>query len=57
MAIPSYERIILPFLKLLEGKKGHSLRETIEYISKELNLSNDERKQLKSIQKFDSSLA
>ena len=46
MTIPSYERIILPFLKFLEDKKERSLRETIEHISREFNLSNDEREQL-----------
>jgi hypothetical protein len=46
MTVPSYERIMLPFLKFLEDKKEHFLRETIEHTSKEFNLSNEERKQL-----------
>jgi hypothetical protein len=46
MAIPSYEQIMLPLLRFLADGKEHSLLETIEYISKEFNLSDDERKQL-----------
>jgi hypothetical protein len=37
---------MLPFLRFLDDVKEHSLREAIEHISKEFNLSNDERKQL-----------
>jgi len=46
MTIPRYDHIMLPFLKFLEDKKEHSLRETIEHISAEFNLSHAERKQL-----------
>jgi restriction endonuclease Mrr len=46
MAIPSYWRIMLPFLRFLDDMKEHSLLETIEHISNEFKLSNDERKQL-----------
>jgi len=46
MAIPSYERIMLPLLRFLADMKEHSLLETVDHTSKEFNLSNDERKQL-----------
>jgi hypothetical protein len=46
MAVPAYERMMLPFLKFLEDNKEHSLHETIEHISKKFNLSRNEREQL-----------
>jgi len=47
MPIPSYERMLLPFLKFLGDSKEHSLNETVDQICKEFNITNEE-KQLRS---------
>jgi len=46
MAIPDYQSIMLPLLKFLGDRKEHSLREAIEYLADEFNLSEEERKEL-----------
>jgi hypothetical protein len=46
MPIPSYEEAMRPFLGFLSDGKEHSIREAIEYISKEVNLTDNEQKQL-----------
>jgi restriction system protein len=46
MTIPSYRQIMLPLLSYTSDKKEHSMFETIDYMSLEFNLSEDERKQL-----------
>lgn len=46
MAIPDFQTIMLPLLKFLGDKKEHSLREAIEYLADEFNLSEEERKEL-----------
>jgi restriction system protein len=46
MAIPDYQSIMLPLLKLVADGNEHSLRETIEGLADEFRLSDDERKEL-----------
>jgi restriction system protein len=46
MAIPDYQRIMLPLLKFAEDKKEHSIREAIEHVSKLFNLSEEEKREL-----------
>lgn len=46
MAIPDYQNIMLPLLKYAGDKKEHSIREAIEHISKILNLSEEEKREL-----------
>lgn len=46
--IPDFQSIMLPFLKKLEDKQEHSLRDIIESLSNEFNLIEDERKELLS---------
>lgn len=46
MAIPDYQSIMLPLLKLTSDQTEHSLRETIEKLAVEFKLSNEERKEL-----------
>lgn len=46
MAIPDYQSIMLPLLKFTSDEKEHSLRETIEALADEFNLTDEERKEL-----------
>ncbi len=46
MAIPDYQSIMLPLLKFAGDKKEHSIRDAIEYISAQFNLSEDERREV-----------
>lgn len=46
MAIPDYESIMLPILKLANDGKEHRTREATEFISKHFNLSEKEEKKL-----------
>lgn len=46
MAIPDYQSIMLPLLKLLKDEKEHSLREVSEKLANVFNLSDDELKAL-----------
>ena len=46
MTIPDYQSIMLPLLKLVGDGKEHSLRETIETLSEEFSLSDEERREL-----------
>lgn len=46
MAIPDFQTIMLPLLEFLSDRKEHSLREAIEYLADEFNLSDEERKEL-----------
>jgi len=46
MAIPDYQSIMLPLLRLTRDQQEHSLREAIEALSTEFELSDDERKEL-----------
>ncbi len=44
--IPDYQTIMLPLLKFLVDEQEHSLQETIENISNQFNLSEEERREL-----------
>ena len=46
MAIPGYEDLMLPLLELLADKKEHSLRGTIDALSKKYNFTEEEKKEL-----------
>jgi len=41
MAIPDYQSIMLPLLKFIGDGNEHSMRETIEYLGKEFELSKE----------------
>jgi restriction system protein len=43
MAIPGYQDLMLPLLKLVSDGKEYSLREIIEKLAEEFNLSEEER--------------
>ena len=45
MAIPDYQTIMLPLLKFAGDGQEHSLRETIDFLAHEFNLSDEERKE------------
>lgn len=46
MAIPGYQVIMLPLLRLLGDKKEYSLRESIDTLAEEFGLSEEEKKEL-----------
>jgi restriction system protein len=46
MAIPDYQSIMLPLLKLAGDGEEHSLRETIETLAEHFSLSDEERREL-----------
>lgn len=46
MAIPDYQTIMLPLLRLASDNKEHSIREAIDLLSNEFNLSKDERRKM-----------
>ncbi|MFN6483712.1 MULTISPECIES: restriction endonuclease [unclassified Nostoc] len=46
MAIPNYQNIMLPLLKYALDGQEHSMREAIEVLADQFNLSEDERKEL-----------
>ena len=46
MAIPDYQTLMLPLLKYIKDGREYSLRETIEGLSIEFGLTEDERKEL-----------
>jgi restriction system protein len=46
MAIPDFQFLMLPTLKLAGDQKEHSLRETIETLAKQFNLTEQERMEL-----------
>jgi restriction system protein len=46
MAIPDYESIMLPLLKLAGDRKEHSLREAIDALAQVFSLTDDERRDL-----------
>lgn len=48
MAIPDYQTLMLPVLKLSEDRQEHSLREAVETLSAQLQLTEEERKTLLS---------
>jgi len=46
MAIPDYQTIFLPLLKFVSTGEERSLRESINFLSAEFELSEEERKEL-----------
>ena len=46
MAIPDYQTIMLPLLRLAVDEKEHSIREAIDRLAGEFRLSDEERKEL-----------
>lgn len=46
MSIPDYQSVMLPLLKFAGDAQEHSLRETIEALADEFELTNEERRQL-----------
>jgi len=46
MAIPDYQSIMLPLLKLASDGKEHSIHETVDALADEFKLTNEERKEL-----------
>jgi len=46
MAIPDYQAIMLPLLKLAEDKQEHALWKTIDTLADQFNLTNEERREL-----------
>ncbi len=46
MAIPDYQKIMLPFLKLTLDQKEHSKRQVFDALTEEFKLTDDERKEL-----------
>jgi len=46
MAIPVFQQIMLPLLKLLEDKQEHSLRQIIDLLTNQFNLTPEEQREL-----------
>lgn len=46
MAIPDFQKIMLPLLKFLEDKIEHSIRGTIDSLADQFDLSEEERREL-----------
>lgn len=46
MAIPDYQKIMLPLLKFVADEKEHSIHEAIKVLADQFNLSEDERREL-----------
>lgn len=46
MAIPDYETLMLPLLKLTGDKKEYSLRQAIDILADQFKLSDEERREL-----------
>ncbi len=46
MAIPDYQTIMLPLLRLAADGQEHSVRDTIEQLADGFGLTEDERKEL-----------
>lgn len=46
MAVPDFQSIMLPLLKLIGDKKEHSMRESIEKLGNEFDLTDEDRKAL-----------
>ena len=46
MAIPVFQQIMLPLLKLLEDKQEHSLRQVIDLLTNQFNLTPEEQHEL-----------
>jgi len=48
MAIPDFQSIMLPLLKFTRDQQEHSLREAIDNLAEDFNLSDEERRKLLS---------
>ena len=46
MAMPDFQKIMLPLLKFLKDKQEHSIRETIDSLADQFDLSEEERREL-----------
>lgn len=46
MAIPGFQEIMLPLLRLLEDKQEHSLQQVIDSLTNQFNLSQEEQREL-----------
>lgn len=46
MAIPDYQSIMLPLLKMLADNKEHNFRDIVECLASEFRITDDERKEL-----------
>src|SRR6476659_2560482 len=46
MPIPDYQSIMLPLLKTLQSQNEHHIRQTIESLAHDFNLTDEERKTL-----------
>src|ERR1700761_2926059 len=46
MPIPNYQQLMLPLLKVLSDKKEQKTKDTIEVLSSQFNLSDEERSAL-----------
>jgi len=46
MAIPDYQTVMLPLLRLATNGEEHRLRDAIEELAYHLDLTEDERKEL-----------
>lgn len=46
MGIPTYEECMLPLMKIAEDGKEHLFKDTIETLTKQFNLTEDEKQQL-----------
>ncbi|MBI1803548.1 MAG: restriction endonuclease [Ignavibacteriae bacterium] len=46
MAIPDYQSLMLPLLKLTSDKQEHAMRDVVERLASQFNLTSEERKEL-----------
>jgi len=46
MSIPTYEDIMLPFLKYISDGKEYSFRNIVDFLAKDFNLSEEEKREL-----------
>lgn len=51
MSIPNFQTLMLPLLKLLKDKQEHSMKDIIENLSDQFNLTDEERKLPTSVRK------
>src|SRR5664280_655460 len=46
MAVPDFQALMLPLLKLASDSREHTLAETLEQLAREFKLSDDDREQV-----------
>src|ERR1051325_3295284 len=46
MAIPDYQAVMLPLLRLLSDRKEHFLRDVVQHMADKFNLTEEERRKL-----------